>query len=143
VKVIAHLVEAITLLIERLRSRAMWWWLLLLVVAAAGPLGVDLAFLLDLIAAVGVDVFVLSMLYYFSGSVSQSCRMWLGHCARFFERQGVVLPRERCLASRSGLLLYLGHNLCVLVTPTRFVAVALVCFAVGPVLSLLGASHVA
>jgi hypothetical protein len=142
-KVIAHLVEVVARLVGRLQSRPLWWYLLLLVVAAAGPFGIDLVFLVDLVAAVGVDVFVLSMLYYISGSVTESVRAWRGCCARFFARQGGLLPREAAFGPRPRLLLYLGHNLCVFVTPTRLVTLALLCFAIGPALSWLGASHVA
>jgi hypothetical protein len=116
--------------------------LLLAVVLAAGPLGGDLAFLVDLAATVGVDVFVMSLLYYFSGSVTQSFLVWLGRCARLFARHGGLLPRDRGPETPRPLL-YLGHNLCVFVTPTRFVALALLCFAIGPAISWLGASHVA
>jgi hypothetical protein len=141
-QVIAHLVSLIGALCERLTRRPVRWYLLLLFVVAAGPLGVELAFVVDLVMVVGVDVFVLSMLYYFSGSVTEMSRVLFSRCARFCARRGGVLPRERRLGLRSSLPLYVGHNLCVIVTPTRFVTLALLCFTVGPTLSLLGASHV-
>lgn len=129
-KNIQRLVEPIVQLVERASVRPLRWYCLLIVVAAAAPLGVELAFLVDLVGAIGVDVLVLSTLYYVADSVFASARIWLRRGAVLFEKSGGVLPRRRGSRSRREWLLCVGHNLCVLVTPVRFAALGLVCLAI-------------
>ena len=141
-KRIAGFAEGIALFMAYLQSRPLRWYLLLLVVVATGPFGADFVFLVDLVTAVGVDVFILAMLYYFSGGLSEVYRASIDRIARVLAGQGVVL-REECLASPSSLALCLSHNFFILVTPVRFVTIALLCFGGAAAMPWLGVQRVA
>jgi hypothetical protein len=105
-------------------------WFLLIVILVAAPFAADLIVLVDLITLVGVDVFFLSILYYYSGSVSA----WLGPlvqtCRRALRQRGAIAPTREVLASPAAVAQYIGHNVVVLVTPLFFVGIAMACFAV-------------
>jgi hypothetical protein len=142
VKRIANKLKGTSGLAAYLRSRRFAGLLLFVIVVAAGPFGIDLVVLIDLIALVGVDVFLLSLLYYLSDSSLAWLSPLLYRCRSLLLREGAVWPSRDCWESPASLALCLGHNLCVLVTPTRYAGVALLCLLV-PLSSVLGVSHVA
>jgi hypothetical protein len=117
-------------------------WFLLGVILVAAPFAADFVVIVDLITLLGVDVFFLSIFYYYSGSVSA----WLGPvlqtCGTSLRRRGVLAPTRPALASPSAVAQYLGHNAVVLVTPLFFVGFAMACFAVSGVAAFLRAAVV-
>jgi hypothetical protein len=143
VKRIASKLKGTSGLIAYLRSRRFACLLLFVIVVAAGPLGIDLVVLIDLITLVGVDVFILSLLYYFSDSSLAWFSPVVYRCRALLSREGAVWPSRECWESPASLALCLGHNLCFLVTPTRYAGFALLCLLVLPLSSMLGVSHVA
>jgi hypothetical protein len=121
-----------------LRTRPLRWYLLLVVVCIAGPMGADLAIVLDLWLAIGIDVLALSMLYYVSGSLHELWRVALNRVSDSLWRQGgIPLSREH-LASPVSMALYVGHSLCAVVTPRRFYSIGTSLFAICMTLSLFG-----
>lgn len=141
-KRIANKLKGISGLTADLRPRRLACLLLFVIVVAAGPLGIDLVVLIDLIALVGVDVFLLSLLYYLSDSSLAWISPVVYRCRSLLLREGAVWPSRECWESPGSLALWLGHNLCVLITPTRYGGFALLCLLV-PLSSMLGVSHVA
>ena len=117
-------------MIASLRARPFRWYALLLVVFAAGPLGVDLAVLVEVISAVGFDVVLLSMALYFVSGASEVWRASAPGAIGFFARRGVVLPTRECLRSPAAFGRYLGHHACLASGP--FVVVSAV--ALGAVI---------
>jgi len=142
VKRIANKLKGISGVPAYLGSRRFACLLLFVIVVAAGPLGIDLVVLIDLIALVCVDVFLLSLMYYFSDSSLAWFLPLVTRCRFLLLREGAVWPSRECWGSPASLALCLGHNLCVLITPTRYTGFALLCLLV-PLSSMLGVSHVA
>ena len=143
VKRIANKLKGISGLPAYLGSRRFACLLLFVIVVTAGPLGIDLVVLIDLIALVGVDVFLLSLMSYFSDSSLAWFSPLVYRCRALLLREGAVWPSRECWQSPASLALCLGHNLCFLITPTRYSGFGLLCVLVLPLSSLLAVSHVA
>ena len=143
VKRIANKLKGISGLPAYLGSRRFACLLLFVIVVTAGPLGIDLVVLIDLIALVGVDVFLLSLMYYFSDSSLAWFSPLVYRCRALLLREGAVWPSRECWESPASLSLCLGHNLCVLITPTRYAGFASLCLVAALLSSMLGVSHVA
>ena len=141
--IFTHFIESLARFANSRDFRGLRWCMVILIVVAAGPLGFDVVFLVDLVTMVGVDVLVLSMLYYFANSMGESWRAFVSLFAGLFARNGDVILSRQGLTSRADTLRLLEHNFIALLTPTRFVALAVLCACAGPALYLLSASHVA
>jgi hypothetical protein len=137
-KVSAMIADLAARTFKYLRTRPLRWYVLLLVVCIAGPMGADIAVLLDLYLTVGIDVVALSMLYYVSGSLVEATRIAMNRVNDLLLRQGGVPLNRAHLASPASVALHVGHNLCALVTARRFYAIGIGFFAICMTLSLSG-----
>ena len=140
---VASLREAIDCWAECVRSGKVWWYLLLCAIIVAIPLAPELSVLVDIATTMGVDIFFLSILYYLSSAVVESLAPLRERCRLTLLSQGVAWPQRWWRESPRTFTCLLAHNLCALVTPTRFVVLALLCLTVPAVLSLFGLRHVA
>lgn len=130
-KTYARIVDVLARATNVLEAQSLRSWLVVMfVIATIGPLGADVAFLLDIVAMVGVDVFIISLLLYLSGSVSAGGRAAVRRLAHALGRNGSVVLHRRCLRWSSSLGVYLAHNVLALLTPARFATLGLLCFGV-------------
>ena len=142
-KRIANKLKGVSRLPAYLGSRRFACLLLFVIVVAAGPFGIDLVVLIDLIALVGVDVFLLSLMYYFSDSSLVWFSAAVYRCRLLLLREGAVWPSREYWESPASLARCLGHNLWVLITPTRYAGFTSLCLVAALLSSMLGVSHVA
>jgi hypothetical protein len=123
-------------LITWLRTRGLTSTLIFALIILAGPLVADVAVLIDLITVVGADVFLLSIVLYYSSGLVRLYRAWVSIIRMAAIRSGLLMPHERWARSPAEWCRYLGHNLCVLSTvrPVRIASLTFIFLTSGSAL---------
>lgn len=107
---------------------------ILLLVVCAAPFAGEMAALIDIIAVLGTDVLVLSVLLYFRESLLQWARPTWTTFRAYVERHGLLWPSRDWFKSTEDLGRYVTYNFDILERPLRIATCTMLAVALAVIL---------